>query len=125
MIIFKGAKGLTVAEEQKPLNGGKLRISDDVVIARARVHYAITIIVGIPVACLGIGLLALMAVPLAHVIAGKQTDFSLTVSISVNAVLAATTALSATGLAIQTGRTRHHKSRTRELEARIKKQEEG
>lgn len=113
-----------MAEEQKPLDGGKPHVSDDVIIARARVYYAITIIAGILVACIGIGLLMLMAVPLAHVIAGKHTDFSLTVSISVSAVLTATTALASTGLAVQTSRARHHKNRARELEARIKKQDE-
>lgn len=115
---------MPVAEGQKPLDGDKTRISDEVVVARARVHYAITFVVGIPVACFGVGLLALMAVPLAHVIAGKHTDFSLTVSISFNAVLTVTTALAGVGLAIQTSRARHHRNRTRELEARIKKQDD-
>jgi hypothetical protein len=113
-----------VANEKKAPNGGNALVSDDALIARTRLYYAIIVIAGIPVACVGLGLLTLMAVPLAHVIAGKHTDFSLTVSISFNAVLTATTALAGTGLAIQTGRARHHRSRARELEARIKRQEE-
>jgi hypothetical protein len=113
-----------VAGEDKPLDGGRTLVSDAALIARARVHYAITIVAGIFVACLGLGLLALMAVPLAHVIAGKHTDLSFTVSISFNAVLAATSALGGTGYVVQSKRARHHKTRARELETRIKRQEE-
>ena len=65
-----------------------------------------------------------MAVPLAHAIAGRHTEFTFSVSISLNAVLTATSALAGTGLAIQTRRARHHKSRARELEEKVKGQDE-
>ena len=113
-----------MAEEKKPLDDGSGAISDDVIMARTRLHYAITVVAGIFVSCLGLGLFALLAVPLAHVIAGKHTDFTLSVSFSLNAILTATTALSGTGLAIQTRRSRHHKNRARELEKKVKGQDE-
>jgi hypothetical protein len=114
-----------VAEEEKPGSHGHICLySDEVILARTRLHYLFTIVAGIPVACGGLGLLALMAVPLAHVIAGRQTSLSFTISISVSAVLTATTVLTGTGLAIQTSRARHHKNRARELERRVKMQDE-
>jgi hypothetical protein len=84
----------------------------------------IATIIAFPVACISLGFLTLMAVPLAHVIAGKNTDFGFSVSISVSAVLSATTVLSATGFAYQARQARHHKRRARELEKRVKSQDE-
>jgi hypothetical protein len=60
-----------------------------------------------------------MAVPLAHALAGRRTDFAFTFSISVNATLAATTTLAAAGFGIQTHRVKRYKTRTRELETRL------
>lgn len=117
-------EGLTVAEEEKPPGVVNNSVSDDVLLARTRVHYAMTIVAGILVSCVGLGLLALMAVPLAHAIAGRHTDFTFSVSISLNAVLTATSALAGTGLAIQTRRVRHHRNRARELEEKVKGQDE-
>lgn len=114
-----------MAEDEKPGGQGHHGLgSDEVILARTRLHYLLTVVAGIPVACLGLGLLTLMAVPLAHVIAGKHTDLTLTVSVSVNAVLTATTVLTGTALAIQASRARHHKHRARELEIKVKMQDE-
>jgi hypothetical protein len=88
--------------------------------ARTRLYWAITVVAGIPVACVSFGVLMLLSVPLAHVVAGKHTDFSFSVSFSLNAVLAATSTISAAGLAVQTQRVRHHKGRARLLEDRAK-----
>jgi hypothetical protein len=99
-------------------------LSDEALLARTRLYWAITVVIGIPVACVSLGLLMLFAVPLAHVIAGKHTDFSFTVSFSLNAVLTATSVVTGAGFAIQTSRARHHKTRARELEQRVKGQDE-
>lgn len=93
-------------------------VPDDVVMARTRLYWAITVVAGIPVACLSLGVLMLLAVPLAHAIAGKHTDFSFSLSFSLNAVLATTSTISATGFAVQTRRVRHHKGRAHALEDR-------
>jgi hypothetical protein len=57
-----------------------------------------------------------MAVPLAHAIAGRRTDFTLTFTVSLSAALGATTILSVGGLAIQTRRVTHYKGRALTLE---------
>jgi hypothetical protein len=116
---------MAVSEEGKP--GDRAYIgpaSGEVILARAREHLVNMIVLGIPVACISLGLLTLMAVPLAHVIAGKHTDFTLTVSVSISAVLAVTTTISGAGFAIQSRNARHHKSRARELEKKIKNRNE-
>jgi hypothetical protein len=97
----------------------------DVILARARVHYAITCVVGVLVAFIGLGIFALMLVPLAHAIAGKHTDFSFTFSLSVNAALAASTAVTSGALAVQTRRAAHHKRRAEDLQAKLGFVEEG
>lgn len=89
------------------------------VAARANLILLLIWIVGIFVTCVGLGLFSLMAVPLAHAIAGKHTDFSVTVSVSLSATLAATTALSSTGLALKTREAKRLKSRNRALEKMI------
>jgi hypothetical protein len=115
------SKGRTaVAEETRSADESTPVATDERVLARARLNYAIVIVVGIFVFFLGLGILTLMAVPLVHAIAGKHTDFSLTVSFSLTAVFTATTALSAGGAAIQTHRVKHHKNRARDLENRLK-----
>lgn len=93
--------------------------SDEVLIARARVYLALVWVLGVFVAFVGLGVFALMAVPLAHAIAGKHTDFGMTVSVSFNAALTATTALAGGGLVLQSRRVRHYKGRTRQLEGRL------
>jgi len=95
------------------------RPSDDVLIARARVYLTFAWALGIFVGLVGLGIFALMAVPLAHAIAGKHTDFGLTVSVSFNAALTATTALTGGGLILQSRRVSRYKSRTRQLEQRL------
>lgn len=90
------------------------------VLERTRLNYAIVTIVGIFVFFLSLGLLSLMAVPLVHAIAGKHTDFTLTVSFSLTAVFTATTAISTGCAAIQTRRVGHHKNRAKDLESRLK-----
>ena len=95
------------------------RPSDEVLIARARVYLAFAWVLGVFVGLVGLGLLALMAAPLAHAIAGKHTDFAMTVSVSVNAALTATTALTGGGLIMQTRRASRHKKRSRQLEQQL------
>jgi hypothetical protein len=68
----------------------------DTVATRARINLSLIWILGIFVTCVGLGLFDLMTVPLAHVIAGKHTDFSFTVSFSLSATLAATTVVTST-----------------------------
>lgn len=114
-----------MADDENPDDRSHISpVSDEVILARTRLNMMITFILGIPVACLGVGLLAIMAVPLAHVIAGKHTDFTLTMSASFNAVLTVSTAVTGTGLAIQSKNARHHRNRARELEKKIKRQDE-
>jgi hypothetical protein len=98
------------------------RPTPDEVIARARMIWAAICVVGIFVTCAGLGLFTIMAVPLAHAIAGKHTDFTLTLSISLSATLAATTALAGGGLAIQTRRVNRYKDRTLKLEQKLEAQ---
>jgi hypothetical protein len=95
------------------------RTSDEVLIARARVNLALVWVLGIFTTLVGLGIFALLAVPLAHAIAGKHTDFGMTVSVSFNAALTATTALAGGGLLVQSRRARHYKIRTIELERRL------
>lgn len=95
------------------------RPSPELLIARARVHLAIVWAIGIFLGFVGLGLFALMAVPLAHAIAGKHTDFVASFSFSLNAALGVTTALVGGGLIIQTRRVSRYKSRTRKLEQRL------
>lgn len=109
-----------VAEETRSAEESTPAAADERVLERTRLNYAIVVIVGIFVFFLSLGLLSLMAVPLAHAIAGKHTDFSLTVSFSLTAVFTATTAISAGCAAIQTRRVRHHKNRAKDLENRLK-----
>jgi hypothetical protein len=90
--------------------------SSQVQVARAQVHLAIVHGAAVLAALVGTGVLALMCVPLAHAIAGKHTDFSLTVSLSANVALGAATAIFGGGLIIQTRRVRHHRRRARRLE---------
>jgi len=113
-----------VTGNDETAGGAVAPVSDEVLMARARLYWAVTVIVGIPVACVSFGLLMLFAVPLAHVIAGKHTNFSFSVSFSLNAVLTATTVVSGGGWAIQSRRVRHHKRRAHQLEERVKGQEE-
>jgi membrane protein implicated in regulation of membrane protease activity len=93
--------------------------SPEVVIARARVHSALICVFGILVVFVGLGVFALMLVPLAHAIAGRHTDFSFTFSLSVNVALAVSTALAGAGLAVQTRRASRHKQRAGRLEAQL------
>jgi hypothetical protein len=74
---------------------------------------------GILVVFVGLGVFALMLVPLAHAIAGRHTDFSFTFSLSVNVALAVSTALAGAGLAVQTRRASRHKLRAGRLEAQL------
>jgi len=114
-----------VAEQEESDDGAYVgRVPEEMILARYQLHRMIAIMIGIPVACVSLGLLTLMAVPLAHVIAGKHTDFTLTVSASFNAVLTVTTVIGGAGFAIQGKNARHHKNRARELERKIKKQNE-
>lgn len=99
------------------------RPSDEVLIARARVYLTAAWALGVFICLVGLGVFALMAVPLAHAIAGTRTDFGLSLSVSFNAALAATTALTGTGLAVQSTRVRRHKNRNRELEERLQKKD--
>jgi hypothetical protein len=91
----------------------------EVVIARARVHFALICVFGILAVFVGLGAFALMLVPLAHAIAGRHTDFSFTFSLSVNVALAVTTALASGALVAQTKRASHHKQRASRLEAQL------
>jgi hypothetical protein len=109
-----------VAKSKNARQGASDRPSDDVLIARARVHLAIVWIVGIFVGLVGLGVLSLMAVPLAHAIAGKHTDFGFTVSVSFNAALTASTVLTGGGLIIQSRRVSRYKSRNKTLEQSLK-----
>jgi hypothetical protein len=108
----------------EPAGRPKTPVSDERVLARTRLNYAIVFVVGIFVFFLGLGLLSLMAVPLARAIAGKHTDFGLTVSFSLTAVFTVTTAISAGAAAIQTKSARHHKNRAKELESHLKQAQE-
>jgi hypothetical protein len=94
--------------------------SDEKLVERARLNYAIVFVVGVFVTFLGLGLLSLMAVPLAHTIAGKHTDFTLTVSFSLTAVFTVTTAISSGCAVVQTRRVGHHKTRAKDLESRLR-----
>ena len=102
-----------------PRRGVADRPSDDVLIARARVYLTLAWALGIFVCLVGMGVFALMAVPLAHAIAGKHTDFGMTVSVSFNAALTATTALTGGGLILQSRRASRYKSRTKKLEQQL------
>lgn len=93
--------------------------SDEVLIVRARVYLTLAWAFGIFLGLVGLGVFALMAVPLAHAIAGKHTDFAMTVSVSFNAALTATTALAGGGLILQSRRVSRYKARTRQLEQRL------
>jgi hypothetical protein len=95
------------------------RPTPDEVIARARLYFAVIVIVGIFICCVGLGVFALMAVPLAHAIAGKHTDFSFTFSLSLSATLAVSTAVTSGGWILQSRRARRYKDRTKELEAKL------
>ena len=113
-----------MADGIEPPGGSVSLASDEVLMARTHLYRAILVVIAIPVTCASLGLLMVLAVPLAHVIAGKHTDFSFSVSFSLNAVLTATTALSGAGLAVQSRRVRHHKGRARQLEEKVKAQDE-
>jgi hypothetical protein len=110
-----------VTEETKPADAAEPAVPGEVLADRVRLYYAILVIVGIFVTFLGLGFLSLMAVPLAHVIAGKHTDFTLTVSFSVSAVFTVTTAISSGCAVVQTRRLGHHKNRAKDLENRLKR----
>ena len=88
----------------------------DQVEARRRTNYAIIILIGVLLLPISIGALLLMAVPLAHAVAGKHTDFTFAVSFSLNAALSVSTALASGLAAVQTRNAKHHKKRARELE---------
>jgi hypothetical protein len=93
--------------------------AEELLLMRARVHYAITVVVGVFVFFLGLGVLALLAVPLAHAIAGQHTQFEVSVSLSVGATLATSTALATGGLIIQSRRANRYKKRTMRLETTL------
>jgi hypothetical protein len=95
------------------------RPTSEELIARARISFGMVVIAGIFVCCVGLGIFALMTVPLAHVIAGKHTDFTFTFTLSLSATLAVSTALAGGGLVVQTKRARRYKNRTKELETRL------
>jgi hypothetical protein len=107
------------------INGGDARRgldngpSDDLLLARQRVYLMIASSLPILAFLVGLGILTLMAVPLAHVIAGKHTDFGLHVSVSVNLVLTATTALGGVGYAVEKREVRRQRDRARRLERRV------
>jgi hypothetical protein len=118
-------KGGAVDAEADQTSEGNGPISDELLIERTRLHWALTIVVGIPISCISFGLLMLLAVPLAHVIAGRHTDVSFSVSFSLNAVLASTSVVSGAGFALQSRRARYHKDRARELEGKVRPHDGG
>jgi hypothetical protein len=95
------------------------RPTPEAVIARTHPYLAIIVIAGIFVCCVGVGVLALMAVPLANVIAGKHTEFTFTFTLSLSVVFAASTAVTGTGWFLQTRQANRYKSRTKELKAKL------
>lgn len=95
------------------------RPSDEVLITQARVYLTFSWFLGVFICLIGLGLFALMAVPLAHAIAGKHTDFGMTVSVSFNAALTATTALTGSGLVVQSRRAARYKTRAKKLENQL------
>jgi hypothetical protein len=96
-----------------------VRPTPEEVIARTRLYFAMIVIAGIFVCCVGVGVLALMTVPLAHVIAGKHTEFTFTFTLSLSVAFAASTAVTGGGWALQTRRVNRYKNRTKELETRL------
>ena len=95
------------------------RPTPDDVIARARVHFACISVLGVFVGFVGMGILAMMLVPLAHVIAGTHTVFSFTLGVSVSATLALSTVLAGGYAVAQSRRVRWYKEQTRQLEKRL------
>jgi hypothetical protein len=110
-----------VTEETGSIEESTPVVADERVLQQTRLNYARVFIAGVFVFFVGLGLLSLMAVPLAHAIAGKHTDFSLTVSFSLTAVFTATTAISTGCAVVQTRRVGHHKNRAKDLENRLKR----
>ena len=95
------------------------RPSDEVLITQARIYLTISWFLGVFVCLIGLGIFALMAVPLAHAIAGKHTDFGMTVSVSFNAAVTGRAALTGTGLVVQSRRATRYKTRAKKLENQL------
>jgi hypothetical protein len=94
--------------------------SEEHLIARERIYQTLANGLSGFVLLVGLGVFALLAVPLAHAVAGKHTDFDMTVSFSFSVALAATTLLSSGGLVLQGQRLKHHKNRADWLERRLR-----
>jgi hypothetical protein len=107
------------AETPNTPGSARVRPTPDEVIAQSRLYFAIIVIAGIFVCFVGIGVLALMIVPLAHVIAGKHTEFTFTFTLSLSVAFAMSTAVAGGGWALQTSRAKRYKNRTKELETKL------
>lgn len=95
------------------------RPTSDEVIARAKVQYALIIVLGIFVGFLSFGTATLMMVPLARAIAGTHTEFAFSLSLSISATLAVSTAIAGGWGVIQARRAKRYRQRNLELEKRL------
>jgi hypothetical protein len=96
-----------------------MRPTTEEVLARTRVHFALVVVFGAFLSLIGLGIMTRLAVPLASTIAGKHTDFVFTLSMSINAALGGSLAVSLGAVTIQTRRVKHHKLRNKELETKL------
>lgn len=107
-------------------NGGDVRQgsgkgpSEERLMARERTYQTLANGLSGFVLLVGLGVFALLAVPLAHAVAGKHTDFDMNVSFSFSIALAATTLVSSGGLYLQGQRLKHYRNRTERLERRLR-----
>jgi hypothetical protein len=92
---------------------------DDVVLATLRYKYAWCMTVRYVVITLSLGVLLWAATPLAHEIAGKDTNFNVNITLTLAATLAATTVAGYGKAAIQGQRAKHLERRNSELYRRV------
>jgi hypothetical protein len=93
--------------------------SDEVLIATLRNKYAWALTVRYVAIILSLGALLRLAAPLAHEIAGKDTNFNVNISLALTALLSVTTAAGYGYAAQQRARARHLETRNAQLDRRI------
>jgi hypothetical protein len=93
--------------------------SDDVLLATLRYKYAWCMTVRYVVIILSLGGLLWLATPLAHEIAGKDTNFNVSITLALTATLAATTVAGYGQAARQRQRAKHLETRNSELYRRV------
>jgi len=100
-------------------------LSEEVLLATANTKYAWAMTWRLVLMILSLGLLLLMATPLAREIAGQNTNVNVNISIAANVTLALTTVTGYGYGAMQRNRAKHLEERNKQLHQRVEDLQKG